>query len=150
MTSNPTKLALFRNVNDAVAAPPAASEPELGGGEEGTDEQLMNVGGVIRDEFGAGAPTEGYLESLGSPEATGGKQEVGSWEAKPPLFFPNGRRSRHEGSMRIKQRVALRATTAAPTIFRPVLMEGEFYVDGGVVCSNPAAVALHEANCLFP
>ena len=62
----------------------------------------------------------------------------------------SGRSGRWEGSFRVQQRVALRATTAAPTIFKPVLLRDEFYVDGGVVCSNPAGLALHEAKMLYP
>ena len=58
--------------------------------------------------------------------------------------------SRHEGSFRVLQRAALIATTAAPTVFKPVVMGGEIYSDGGIVASNPAAVAIHEARTLFP
>ena len=54
------------------------------------------------------------------------------------------------GSFRVLQRAALRATTAAPTFFKPVLMSGELYCDGGIVASNPTAVAVHEARTLFP
>ncbi|GMI10963.1 hypothetical protein TrRE_jg9965, partial [Triparma retinervis] len=50
----------------------------------------------------------------------------------------------------VPQRLALRASTAAPTVFKPVYMDGEYYVDGGVKCSNPAAVAVHEATRCFP
>lgn len=48
------------------------------------------------------------------------------------------------------QRIALRASTAAPTVFKPVSMGGEIYCDGGIVASNPSAVAIHEARTLFP
>ncbi len=58
--------------------------------------------------------------------------------------------SRHPGSFRVLQRAAMRATTAAPTVFKPVLMGGELYCDGGIVASNPAAVAMHEARTIFP
>jgi len=58
--------------------------------------------------------------------------------------------SRHAGSFRVSQSIALRASTAAPTFFKPVLMRGELYCDGGIVTSNPAAVAIHEARILFP
>jgi predicted acylesterase/phospholipase RssA len=54
------------------------------------------------------------------------------------------------GSFRVLQRYALRASTAAPTVFKPILMGGEMYCDGGIVASNPAAVAIHEARTLFP
>jgi predicted acylesterase/phospholipase RssA len=60
------------------------------------------------------------------------------------------RGSRHPGSFRVLQRYALRASTAAPTIFKPVMMGGEMYCDGGIVSSNPTAVAIHEARSLFP
>ena len=59
-----------------------------------------------------------------------------------PFFFA--------GSFRVLQRYALRASTAAPTVFKPVMMGGEMYCDGGIVASNPAAVAVHEARALFP
>ncbi len=58
--------------------------------------------------------------------------------------------SRHPGSFRVPQKVALRATTAAPTVFKPVLMGGELYCDGGMLASNPSAIAIHEARTLFP
>ncbi len=58
--------------------------------------------------------------------------------------------SRHEGSFRVLQRAALRATTAAPTVFKPVVMAGDIYSDGGIVASNPTAIAIHEARTLFP
>lgn len=48
------------------------------------------------------------------------------------------------------QRYALRASTAAPTVFKPVLMGGEMYCDGGIVASNPTAIGIHEARSLFP
>lgn len=58
--------------------------------------------------------------------------------------------SRHEGSFRVLQRAALRATTAAPTVFKPVVMGNDIYSDGGLVASNPTAIAIHEARALFP
>ena len=48
------------------------------------------------------------------------------------------------------QRYALRASAAAPTVFKPVLMGGEMYCDGGIVASNPTAIGIHEARSLFP
>lgn len=61
-----------------------------------------------------------------------------------------GEGSRHSGSFRVKQRIALRASTAAPTFFKPLLVSGELYCDGGMGASNPTAVAIHEARSLFP
>jgi patatin-like phospholipase/acyl hydrolase len=54
------------------------------------------------------------------------------------------------GSFRVLQRAALRATTAAPTYFKPVQMGADMYSDGGLIASNPAAVAIHEARTLYP
>lgn len=45
-------------------------------------------------------------------------------------------------------RLAVRATTAAPTFFRPVLFEGSLYCDGALVANNPSAIALQEAKVL--
>lgn len=58
--------------------------------------------------------------------------------------------SRHPGSFRVLQKYALRASTAAPTVFKPVLMGGEMYCDGGIVASNPTAIGIHEARSVFP
>jgi patatin-like phospholipase/acyl hydrolase len=55
-----------------------------------------------------------------------------------------------KGSFRVTQKIALRATTAAPTFFKPLLSFDELYVDGGIVASNPTAVAVHEARTIFP
>ncbi len=54
------------------------------------------------------------------------------------------------GSFRVTQKIALRATTAAPTFFKPLLSFDELYVDGGIVASNPTAVAVHEARTVYP
>lgn len=47
---------------------------------------------------------------------------------------------------------AARATSAAPTYFKPAFVDvpepGGWYIDGGLKCNNPSAVALEEArNC---
>ena len=44
----------------------------------------------------------------------------------------------------------MRATTAAPTYFKPVQMGDGMYSDGGLIASNPTAVAIHEARTLYP
>lgn len=44
----------------------------------------------------------------------------------------------------------MRASTAAPTVFKPVLMGEELYCDGGIVACNPTGVAIHEARTIFP
>jgi predicted acylesterase/phospholipase RssA len=102
-----------------------------------------------------------YAES-----AKADKFVVSPAEAKQKLGFPAencdqkygtvssskevGSTSRHEGSFRILQRAALRATTAAPTIFKPVQLGADMYSDGGLVASNPTAIAISEARTLFP
>lgn len=44
----------------------------------------------------------------------------------------------------------VRATTAAPTYFPPLSMEGHCLVDGGVFASNPALCAYAQARNMFP
>jgi len=58
--------------------------------------------------------------------------------------------SRYFGSFRPLQREALRKSTAAPTIFKPVKVKDVVYTDGGIVASNPTSIAIHEAKTLFP
>lgn len=43
-----------------------------------------------------------------------------------------------------------RATSAAPTFFEPVEIDGEHYVDGGVAANNPSMVVATEARSLWP
>lgn len=62
----------------------------------------------------------------------------------------SGKGSRYPGSFRVTQKIALRATTAAPTFFKPLLSFDELYVDGGIVAANPSAVAVHEARAVYP
>ncbi len=61
-----------------------------------------------------------------------------------------GKGSRYPGSFRVTQKIALRATTAAPTFFKPLLSFDELYVDGAMLASNPTSVAVHEARSVFP
>ena len=81
---------------------------------------------------------------------------VETFESNPKRLAPikcaprTGMGSRYPGSFRVTQKIALRATTAAPTFFKPLLSFDELYVDGGIVASNPSAVAVHEARTLFP
>jgi len=126
MSSNPIQIALFRNYN-------------YGGGE-------------LADSFTLD-PEKARIE-LGLPSEDDIMEELSDWEETGQISGQCAPRrtagSRHSGSFRILQRAALRATTAAPTFFKPVMMGGELYSDGGIVASNPAAVAIHEARTLFP
>lgn len=45
---------------------------------------------------------------------------------------------------------AARATSAAPTFFKPIEIEYVQYVDGGVGHNNPAELAIHEAHKIWP
>ncbi|KAJ8614446.1 hypothetical protein CTAYLR_000805 [Chrysophaeum taylorii] len=76
------------------------------------------------------------------------------WPAFFLFFFRNnlrGRRhSRYAGSSRLAIRDALRAATAAPTLFTPVLLRDQLLCDGALIANNPSAVAVHEAAALFP
>ncbi len=44
----------------------------------------------------------------------------------------------------------VRATTAAPTYFPPLAMEGHCLIDGGVFAANPAVCALAQARNMYP
>lgn len=59
-------------------------------------------------------------------------------------------RSRYEGDFRGGIRDALRATTAAPTYFYPLVRQGMVHSDGALLANNPTSIAIHEAKILFP
>ncbi len=127
MSSTPTHVSLMRNYNyangelaDSFVINPDKAREELGLGLE-----LEHP--IIRNAV--------YARKRVSPKAPGADTTTGS---------------RYPGSFRVLQRFALRASTAAPTVFKPVMMGGEIYADGGIVSSNPSAVAIHEARTLFP
>lgn len=124
MSSNPTQLCLFRNYNYGGGELPDAFVID-------PDEARINLG-LKPENFSFTMPTWDRA-------AVSGKCAPRTGEG-----------SRHPGSFRVLQRVAMRASTAAPTVFKPVLMSGELYCDGGIVASNPTAVAIHEARILFP
>lgn len=127
MSSTPTHVALFRNYN-------------YGNGE--LPDHFTIDPNVARRELGL--PLDLEHEVVRSGAYT--RKEV--LPGSPGVKTSNG--SRHPGSFRVLQRYALRASTAAPTVFKPVMMGGEVYCDGGIVASNPSAVAIHEARTLFP
>lgn len=74
--------------------------------------------------------------------------------AKVALFrsyeYPTSGVSRYPGCARLPLRQALRAATAAPTLFTPLKIRSQVFCDGAIQANNPAAVALHEAARLFP
>lgn len=127
MSVTPTQLCLFRNYNYS--------------------------GGEMEDSF-VENPLNAKAEIGLAPEddvyhATG-KLIFSVSDQRDKSMSKHSKGSRHPGSFRVLQRAALRATTAAPTVFKPVLMGGELYCDGGIVASNPSAVAIHEARTIFP
>jgi len=124
MSSTPTQMCLFRNYN-------------YGGGEL----EDTFVQDPIDAKLELGLETEDDIYKI-----TG----LLKYESHPETTSRGQGGSRHPGSFRVLQRAALRATTAAPTVFKPVLMGGELYCDGGIVASNPAAVAIHEARTVYP
>ena len=128
MSSTPTHVALFRNYNYASGelADPFAISPS-----------------TAREELNLPLEMEHPSIRTGDYDTTLMAAPVN------PRTNPRGG-SRHPGSFRVLQRYALRASTAAPTFFKPVMMGGEMYCDGGIVASNPTAVAIHEAKTLFP
>ena len=144
MSYNPARISVFRNYNYRVRG---GRDSFLDADEESNDSSVdgdldgnsFSFERFMREELLPPAPKNDEDDSKIS-------QLIAGYSAD----FPPGQASRHQGSFRIPQRIALRATTAAPTVFKPVLMANELYADGGVTASNPAAIAIHEAQCLYP
>jgi predicted acylesterase/phospholipase RssA len=132
MSSTPTHVALFRNYNYAEGElpDPFTIDPESARRDTGLLLEFENT--LLR--------TGKYTARKAAQAAATKKKSEGSRRSG----------SRYPGSFRVLQRYALRASTAAPTVFKPVMMGGEMYCDGGIVASNPTAVAIHEAKTLFP
>eukprot|EP01116_Phalansterium_solitarium_P021366 TRINITY_DN6615_c0_g2_i1.p1 TRINITY_DN6615_c0_g2~~TRINITY_DN6615_c0_g2_i1.p1 ORF type:complete len:1071 (-),score=310.82 TRINITY_DN6615_c0_g2_i1:67-3279(-) len=62
----------------------------------------------------------------------------------------NGAKSRYVGNMTAKIWESLRASSSAPSYFDEFTYGQEKHQDGGCICNNPTAVAVHEAKCLWP
>ena len=105
MSSSPTHIALFRNYNynGGEQPDPFMIDP---------DDARENLGLSVQDE----------AKTI----------RINSYPKKEKSLDPASG-SRHPGSFRVLQKHALRASTAAPTVFKPVLMGGEMYCDGGIV-----------------
>lgn len=145
MSSTPTQICLFRNynygggeMNDAFVMDPLEAKEELG---VELEDDIYEMSGMLSYDGD---------ERIKSPR-TGASRHPGKsiFYTMKHSFYPSSTDKR-PGSFRVLQRAALRATTAAPTVFKPVLMGGELYCDGGIVASNPAAVAIHEARTIYP
>jgi Patatin-like phospholipase len=130
MSSTPTHVALFRNYNY--------------NGNELPDPFMIDPNDAREN---LGLPLENEVDLIAKNEyRKGTKSKV---TTTPGSRNPS-EGSRNPGSFRVLQRYALRASTAAPTVFKPVMMGGEMYCDGGIVASNPSAIAIHEARNIFP
>lgn len=64
--------------------------------------------------------------------------------------YPVGHESRYDGTVEAQLWEALRASSAAPTFFTEIRVNGELHADGAIVANNPTAVAVHECKCMFP
>ena len=65
----------------------------------------------------------------------------------PPNVIP----SRYQGTSSLPVWQAIRATSAAPTYFQPVVLsDSQILTDGALVANNPSCIALHEISKLFP
>lgn len=64
--------------------------------------------------------------------------------------YPLGHESRYDGTSEAQLWEGLRASSAAPTFFSEIRINGELHADGAIVANNPTAVALHETRCMFP
>lgn len=62
----------------------------------------------------------------------------------------NSSGSRYCGTEDVPLWVALRSSSAAPTFFSEMRVNGEVHADGAIVANNPSAVALHEAHSMYP
>jgi len=127
MSSTPTTVCLFRNYNYSGGELPDAFVID-------PDDARREIGLPPKPD---------------SPLRITDKSKYYSAKTAATMLLKNRIGSRNPGSFRIPQKVALRTTTAAPTVFKPVLMGGELYCDGGMVASNPTAIAIHEARTLF-
>eukprot|EP00186_Timspurckia_oligopyrenoides_P002214 CAMPEP_0182448056 /NCGR_PEP_ID=MMETSP1172-20130603/23142_1 /TAXON_ID=708627 /ORGANISM="Timspurckia oligopyrenoides, Strain CCMP3278" /LENGTH=933 /DNA_ID=CAMNT_0024644773 /DNA_START=665 /DNA_END=3466 /DNA_ORIENTATION=- len=64
--------------------------------------------------------------------------------------YPVGYSSRYQGTPEAFVWEAMRASSAAPTYFAEVRVNGELHADGAIVANNPAACAISEVKCLYP
>ncbi|CAM9866954.1 unnamed protein product [Phaeothamnion confervicola] len=64
--------------------------------------------------------------------------------------YPRDRAPTYGGSFRLMVREALRATTAAPTYFSPLRWGDMLYCDGALLANNPTALAINEAQLIYP
>lgn len=56
----------------------------------------------------------------------------------------------YDGSCQHKVWQAVRASSSAPGYFEEFMLDGHVHQDGGLLMNNPAAIAIHEAQLLWP
>ena len=109
----------------------------------------------------AAAPRQLRMDAVpdGTPNTfvVAGKEQAGVTAGAPftPFLFrtypaPAAGGRPKDGSSDCAVWQAGRATSAAPTYFAPVDINGTQYVDGGVLANNPCATAMEEAQDLWP
>jgi len=64
--------------------------------------------------------------------------------------YPVGYESRYEGTAEARVWEAMRASSAAPTYFSEVRVNGDLHADGAVVANNPTACAVAELKVMYP
>ena len=64
--------------------------------------------------------------------------------------LPNKSISCYESSCKYKIWEAIRASAAAPGYFEEFILDDLIHQDGGILVNNPASVAIHEAQILWP
>jgi calcium-independent phospholipase A2-gamma len=65
-------------------------------------------------------------------------------------FHPLDSHGVYEGSCKHKVWQSVRASTSAPGYFEDFVLDNHVHSDGGILINNPAAIAIHEAQCLWP
>jgi Leucine-rich repeat (LRR) protein/predicted acylesterase/phospholipase RssA len=126
---------------------------------EALEDALFGIFGKVRDIRGFENST-----SPQKPKVAAVASLVSSTPAVPFLFrsYSNGwkadgtrKESRYLGTTQGRLGLAMRASAAAPTFFPEVrtgsLKTGKqnIFQDGGLTANNPAAIALHEARCIY-
>lgn len=92
--------------------------------------------------------------SSSSPKVGAISVAVNQPTLKPYIFrnynLPHRVESHYYGSCKYKMWQAIRASGAAPGYFEEYDLDGFVHQDGGLMCNNPTAVAIHEAKLLWP
>lgn len=65
-------------------------------------------------------------------------------------FHPLDSHGVYEGSCRHKVWQSVRASTSAPGYFEDFVLDNHVHSDGGILINNPTAIAVHEAQSIWP